>query len=152
MTEMISLSDLLDFVMKREETSATFFASMAERTGDSLLKTTFRNLKQRCEDRKSIIMKLKRSSPKGGKSGSIQIDPIRSYLVDVQPLSEISDRQGLAVGGLRAETSEKLYAGIAVLVSEPHLREIFDQLHVDHRLNGQLCNCLYDQRIEREIH
>jgi len=150
MSEMMSLIDILDFVIKREDTSAKFFLSVSERTNDSALKETFRNLMKKCKDRKSLLSQIRGLEEDLSRRMEIQIDSMREYLVDVKPRSEISDLQALALGGLRAETSEKLYARISLIVSEPEIKEIFEQLHGDHRLHRQLCNCLYDQRLEQE--
>lgn len=149
MAEMMSFIDMLNFLMRREDTSAIFFSSAAERTNDSTLKEIFQSLMKKCKDRKSLLRQI--LGLEGGLSTrkEIQIDSIREYLVDVKPRSEISDLQALALGGLRAETSEKLYARVSLIISEPEIKEIFEQLHGDHRLQRQLCNCLYDQWLER---
>ena len=150
MAEMMSFIDMLNFLMRREDTSAIFFSSAAESTTDSTLKEIFQSLMKKCKDRKSLLRHI--LGLEGGLSTrkEIQIDSIREYLVDVKPRSDISDLQALALGGLRAETSEKLYARISLIISEPESKEIFEQLHGDHRLQRQLCNCLYDQRLEKE--
>jgi rubrerythrin len=150
MSETMTLIDMLDFLMSREDTSAGFYLSVAERTNDSALKEFFRSLTKKCKDRKSLLGQIRGMEEGLAKRKEIRIDAIRDYLVDVKPRSEISDLQALALGGLRAETSEKLYARISLIISEPKIREIFEQLHSDHRLHRQLCNCLYDQRLEQE--
>lgn len=150
MSEMMSLIDILDFFIKREDTSAKFFLSVAESTNDSTLKEIFRTLMKKCKDRKSLLNQIRGSEEDLSRRKEIQIDSIREYLVDVKPRSEISDIQALALGGLRAETSEKLYERISLIISEPEIKEIFKQLHGDHRIHRHLCNCLYDQRLEQE--
>jgi len=150
MSEMMTLIDMLDFLIRREDTSAGFFLSVAERTNDSTLKEIFRSLMKKCTDRKSLLSQIRGLEEDLSRRKEIQIDSIREYLVDVKPRSEISDLQALALGGLRAETSEKLYSRISLIISQPEIKEIFEQLHEDHRLHRQLCNCLYDQRLEQE--
>jgi rubrerythrin len=150
MSEMMSLTDLLDFVIKREETSAKFFSSVADRTSDSILREIFRSLMKKCVNSKSLLSHIRGLEGDSASREDIPIDSIREYLVDVKPRPEISDLQALALGGLRSETSEKLYARISLIISEPEIEEIFEQLHGDHRLHRQLCNCLYDQHLEQE--
>ena len=150
MSELMSFIDMLNFLMRREDTSARFFLSAAQRTNDSTLKEIFQSLMKKCTARKSLLSQIRGLEGGLSRRKEIQIDSIREYLVDVKPRSDISDLQVLALGGLRAETSEKLYARISLIISEPEFKEIFEQLHGDHRLHRQLCNCLYDQRLEKE--
>jgi rubrerythrin len=151
MAEMVNLGELLDFAIKREETSAAFFSSVANRTGDSTLEDIFRTLVKKCLDRKRSLTRLRGLEGHSASNESIPVESFREYLVDVEPRPELSDLQALALGGVRAETSEKLYARISLLVSEPRIKEIFEQLRGDHRIHRQLCNCLYDQRLEKEL-
>ena len=150
MSELMSFIDMLNFLMRREDTSAGFFLSAAQRTNDSTLKEIFQSLMKKCTARKSLLSQIRGLEGGLSRRKEIQIDSIREYLVDVKPRSDISDLQVLALGGLRAETSEKLYALISLIISEPEIKEIFEQLHGDHRLHRQLCNCLYDQHLEKE--
>ena len=150
MSELMSFIDMLNFLMRREDTSACFFLSAAQRTNDSTLKEIFQSLMKKCTARKSLLSHIRVLEGGLSRRKEIQIDSIREYLVDVKPRSDISDLQVLALGGLRAETSEKLYALISLIISEPEIKEIFEQLHGDHRLHRQLCNCLYDQHLEKE--
>ena len=150
MSEMMSFVDMLNFLMRREDTSASFFLTAAQRTNESTLKEIFQSLMKKCKARKLLLSQIRVSEGDLSRRKEIQIDSIREYLVDVKPRSDISDLQALALGGLRAETSEKLYARISLIISEPEIKEIFEQLHGDHRLHRQLCNCLYDQRLEKE--
>jgi len=150
MSEEMSLTNLIDFVLRREETSATFFSAMVDRTSDSTLKEIFRTLMKRCVDRMSVLKVVRGQEEESEHREYIPLESIREYLVDVQPRSEITDLQAIALGGLRSETSEKLYERISFLISEPPMRAIFEQLHGDNRLQRQLCNCLYDQRLQQE--
>jgi rubrerythrin len=150
MSKTMGLAELLVFLIEREETSAKFFASVEARTSDSKLKEIFGTLKKSCLDRMASL-KVMLSQEKDSSSRTyIPLASIREYLVDVKPRSEISDLQALALGGLRAETSEQLYARASALIHDPKIREIFEHLDGDQRLHKQLCNCLYDQRLERE--
>lgn len=148
--EMVSLKDLLEFFIKREETSAVFFSSVAVRTCDPQIKQTFRALMQQCVDRKLLLIRLQLVESRSETRTDIPLEPIREYLVDVSPRSEMSDMQALAFSSLRSETSEKLYERILSVISKPVLRESFEKFHSDHLINKQLCNCMYDQLLEIE--
>jgi hypothetical protein len=146
----MSPAAILDFVIRREETSVNFFSVWSCRAGDVILREIFRSLLMKTSEGISALKNLRQDSEYDLGERGVPVDSFREVLVDVQPRREMTDMQALAFAGIRAETSEKLYKRLSIILPDPRLRDLFTKLEGDVRIYGQLCNCVYDRRLEAE--
>ncbi len=150
MSDMIKVSDLLDFLIRREESSAAIFILMAERSSDFCLKEWFHEFYLGAVRRKNCLLEFKKAD-KRGLAKPIPLASVRQYLVDIQLKDRFSDSQALAISILRAETSGQLYARIQSLVDTAVARAFFCHLREEVEAHKRRCNLLYDRAVDPEI-
>lgn len=150
MPQTIHIQEVLAFVIKREDSSASLFSTLAKRTDNTNLRDRLRELQSGAIDRKQSVMELQQTVGTPLKL-SIPLKPIKEYMVDVLVREGSSERQALAVSVLRAETSEKLYSKVSSLIEDDDCKRLFVSLRLQMRAHKALCNRLYDDLLNEGI-
>jgi len=149
MSESITLLELSDFIIKREESSAELFLIMAEKTKNGFLKQRFEEFYVETVRRLGYLSDFRKNQGKN-LSFRIPLNSVKSYLVDIQLREQFNDSQALALTILRAETSERLYHRMESLVEDSESRALFHLLHEEIGAHRIRCNALYDQNLGLE--
>lgn len=122
MNEIISLSELLDFAMRRSETSLRFYDLAARRYFNGSQSRFFEMLSTEESDHLSALLMLRRSVEHLYEVEILPREKVAPFLVDLKPRDRMDFVQALFWSIVRAETSVKLYMTTARLVNSVELR------------------------------
>jgi len=150
MPDTIRLKDLLDFLIRREESSAELFLVMAEKTFDDSLKEWFRELHLGTIRRAKALVAFKTAGERCLLK-QVPLASVKHYLVDVRLKDDFTEKQALALSILRADTSRLLYVRMQCFVEGPDARALFGHLEKEIEAHRIRCNFLYDRTLEGEL-
>lgn len=147
MPEMIELKELVDFLIHREESSASLFLRVAKTTRDSSLKDWFEEFYVETMRRRNNLIELKNTDA-NALTKKVPLASVRNYLVDMQTKEELTDSQALSLTILRADTSIQLYSFMRTFVQSYNAQSLFRLFQEELEAHRVRCSILYDRILE----
>jgi rubrerythrin len=150
MDETVTVSEIVDFAIKRETTSVRFYTGAAQNEKFRKLQPLLLAVAETESRNLNRLKTLRRRSSLIGKATRVPTAAIRDYLVDVEPTADMDLMQALFFSIMRSETSLKLYTCLAYHADTEDLDTIFESLaqeeaHLKKRLESE-----YDEYLLQE--
>jgi len=125
MQNFVSVDDVLDFAISREEEAYEFYTGLSENMSNPAMQQVFREFAAEEQMHRAKLLQVK-----AGEANIIEFQDIKDlaigdYLVDVKPEPGMSYQQALIVAMKREKSAYKLYSHLSQHVTSPALKGLF---------------------------
>jgi rubrerythrin len=151
MKNTIALEKILGFAIRRGNTSLTYYSDCAAVLPDRTLSKLFEelyNLQLAQQQRLLAARDIVRS-----KSADLRlpVDKISEYLIDFEPIQQMTSLQALSWASIRADTSQKLYKLIGECIEDAELKRLFVSMSRKEETHQRLLEAEYDNLVGMPI-
>jgi rubrerythrin len=150
MQSFVSVDDVLDYAIHREEDAWEFYSMMAEDMSNPAMRQVFLEFALEEQGHRAKLLQVK-----SGELSLIGFEEVKDlkigdYLVDVKAEPGMTYQQALIVAMKREKSAFKLYSHLAQHVASPGLKSLFLSLaneEAKHKLRFEL---EYDEAVLKE--
>jgi rubrerythrin len=150
MQSFVSVDDVLDFAIRREEEAWEFYSELAEKMSHPALRQVFLEFATEEQGHRAKLLQVKAGQISIIEPKEVADLRIGDYLVDAQAGPDLTYPQALIVAMKREKAAYKLYTHLAQHVISPTLQALFTGLaneEAKHKLRFEL---EYDEAVLTE--
>jgi len=145
-----SVDEALDFAIKGEEESVTFYTGLADRMDKPEMKEVFHQFAAEEKGHKSKLEAVKKGKLLLNAEKKVADLKIGDYLVDVKPSADMDYAKALVLAMKKEKAAFRLYSDLAASAQDQGLRETFlalAQEEAKHKLRFEI---EYDEQVLTE--
>lgn len=150
MQNFVSVDDVLDFAISREEEAYEFYSGLAENMSQPAMQQVFREFAAEEQGHRAKLLQVKSGDISIIEYQEIKDLKIGDYLVDVKVEPAMTYQQALIVAMKREKSAFRLYSHLAQHVTSPALKGLFMGLaneEAKHKLRFEI---EYDDAVLKE--
>jgi rubrerythrin len=148
---MRTLSDLLEFVLAKEDEAAALYESLASRAKRESMRELFTRFAAQERGHKKDFARIVKESDRGVLACDLPpAAGLSEYLVDVPFTPDMSYQDTLILAMKREEHSSALYRRMAGIVPDPALAEVLNRMACEEEHHKAGLENLYDRDVLTE--
>lgn len=142
--------EILEFAISEEEKAAAFYRDLAQRVDRQWMKDVLLGFAEEEDGHKRKLQSIEKKGFSANVSTKVTDLKITDYLVDPKTEGELTYQDALILAAKKEKAAFKMYSDLAVLMDEPELKKLLEQLaheEAKHKLRFEL---EYDEYVLKE--
>lgn len=149
-TKGITLQDILQFAIEKEQESVDFYANLAKKTENLSLREEIDKIRQMEETHRDRLQTIQPESLLSLSSGKIKDMKIADYTVKTQPKDEMTWQDLINIAMHRELAAMQLYDTLVRNISDPVISKIFAVLAAEESGHKSFFEKLWDEEVLKE--
>lgn len=150
MKEFESVQELLDFAIKEEEASASFYKSLASKMERAWMREVFEQFSKEEEGHKAKLLKIKSGEMPAPPQDKVLDLKIGEYLVDAEMKSDMDYQDALILAMKKEKAAFRLYSDLASVSDDAGVRDLLLSLAQEEAKHKLRFEVEYDEQILKE--
>jgi len=145
-----SVDEILDFAIKSEERSHSFYTSLAERVERENMKQVFLDFAAEELGHKKKLLKIKRGEKLLPDQEKVMDLKIAEYVTDVEPGEDMDYQKALILAMKAEKEAYRMYSDLASAANDPEIKDILNGLAQEEAKHKLRFETEYDDNILAE--
>ncbi|MFO7915193.1 MAG: ferritin family protein [Candidatus Krumholzibacteriales bacterium] len=145
-----SVDEILDFAIKSEERSHSFYTSLAERVERENMKKVFLDFAAEELGHKEKLLKIKRGEKLLPDQEKVMDLKIAEYVTDVEPGEDMDYQKALILAMKAEKEAYRMYSDLASAAQDPEIKDILNGLAREEAKHKLRFETEYDDNILAE--
>jgi len=150
MKKFESVNELLDFAIKEEEASASFYKSLASKMDRPWMKDAFEQFSQEELGHKEKLLKIKSGELKAPPQEKVLDLKIGEYLVDAEMKPDMDYQDALILAMKKEKAAFRLYSDLAGVADDSNVRNVLLSLAQEEAKHKLRFEIEYDEQVLKE--
>jgi rubrerythrin len=150
MKKFQSVNELIDFAIKEEEASASFYKSLAGKMERPWMRDVFEQFSKEEEGHKAQLLKVKSGELPTPPQEKVMDLKIGEYLVDAELKSDMDYQQALILAMKKEKAAFRMYSDLASVADNDALRDMLLSLAQEEAKHKLRFEVEYDEVILKE--
>lgn len=142
--------EILDFAIEKEHEAIEFYLNLQKIVNDPASKAVLHDLEMMERSHVQILQKITPNQIQMFSEEKIANLQISDYMVDIEPNSEMTFQEVLAIAMKREESAKNLYLTLANDTNDESLKAMFTKLSTEEAKHKLQLETLYDDVILKE--
>ena len=125
MKQWDSVDEALDFAIQNEEEAANFYATLATKAKNNVMRSVFESYQREEQGHKAKLLGVKSSGRLVASGGKVLDLKIGDYLVDVDSTGDLNYQDSLILAMKREKAAFKLYTDLADSIDDVEKKSLF---------------------------